>query len=107
MKKPEDVTSISEIELVPLRLKNGLTFFADCVLDGKYFLGGVAVFTRRDGSGFRCVYPTKKLINGKQIPLFYPIARDVGQEIEKAISLKATQLLTSDNFHFSVRKEHE
>lgn len=105
MKKFENLTSISEIELVPLRAKNGLTFFGSCVLDGKYFLGGVAVFTRRDGSGFRCVYPAKKLINGKQIPLFYPISQRVGQAIEKAISQKATQLLTSlDNFQLSDRK---
>ena len=84
---------ITEIELIPIRAKGGLTFFANCVLDGKYFVGNVAVFTRRDGSGFRCVYPTKVLSNGQQIPIFYPIDNQTGREIEVSISKEATKLL--------------
>ena len=87
------MTKISEIELTPIRGKSGLTFFASCVLDQKFFVGNIALFTKRDGSGFRCVYPTKVLSNGKQIPIFYPISESVGDTIQSAISHKATQLL--------------
>lgn len=87
------MTSVTEIELVPIRAKNGLTFFVSCVLDGKFFVGNIAVFTRLDGSGFRCVYPTKVLLNGQQIPIFYPIDRQTGHEIEATISQEATKLL--------------
>ncbi len=87
------MTKITEIELLPIKAKGGLTFFASCVLDSKYFVGNIAVFTKRDGSGFRCVYPTKVLKNGKQIPIFYPINEKVGEKIQTAISVKATQLL--------------
>lgn len=101
MKKFENVTSISEIELVPVRARNGLTFFSSCVLDGKFFVGNIAVYTRRDGNGFRCVYPTKVLNNGKQIPIFYPINNDVGRKIENAISQEASRLLQPDDRHYS------
>lgn len=85
--------TISEIELVPVRAKEGLTFFASCVLDGKYFVGNLAVFTLRDGSGFRVVYPTKVLRNGSQIPIFYPVDKSISAEIQRAISDEATKLL--------------
>ena len=90
------MTTITEIELIPIRAKEGLTFFANCVLDGKYFVGNIAVFSRRDGSGFRCVYPTKKLSNGKQIPIFYPISSDVRNIIEEVINREARKLLVPE-----------
>ncbi len=90
--------SVTEIELTPIKTKEGLTFFANCVLDGKYFIGSIAVFTRRDGTGFRCVYPTKVLRNGKQIPVFYPLTLELGQQVENAITKEAEKLLAPDNF---------
>ena len=95
---------ISEIELVPIRTKEGLTFFASCVLDDKYFIGNLAVFTLRDGSGFRIVYPTKMLRNGQQIPIFYPIDSEISSEIQKAISSEATKLLTPNDYQISQSK---
>lgn len=86
------MTKVTEIELTPVKTKAGLIFFANCVLDNKIFLGNIAVFTRLTG-GFRCVYPTKTLSNGKQIPIFHPLDNETGQEIEKAISEKAIKLL--------------
>lgn len=90
------MTNVTEIELVPIRAKDGLTFFANCLLDDKYFVGNIAVFTRRDGSGFRCVYPTKRLSNGKQIPIFYPISSEVGSVIEEVINREARKLLVPE-----------
>ena len=98
------MTKISEIELIPIRAKDGLTFFANCVLDGKYFIGNLAVFTLKDGSGFRVVYPTKMLRNGTQIPIFYPVDSEISAEIQKAISDKATQLLNPDSYQISQTK---
>lgn len=93
------MTTITEIQLVPMRTKNGLTFFASCVLDGKYFVGNLAIFTLRDGSGFRVVYPTKMLRNGSQIPIFYPVDKSISAEIQRAISSEATQLLNPDSIN--------
>lgn len=91
------MTIVAEIQLVPVKAKNGLTFFASCVLDGKYFVGNLAIFTLRDGSGFRVVYPTKVLRNGSQIPIFYPVNKSISAEIQRAISTEATKLLEPDN----------
>jgi len=99
------MTKISEIELIPIRAKDGLTFFASCVLDGKYFIGNLAVFTLRDGSGFRIVYPTKMLRNGSQIPVFYPVDSEISSEIQKAISNEATKLLTPNDYEINNSKE--
>lgn len=90
--------TISEIELVPVRAKEGLTFFASCILDRKYFVGNLAVFTLRDGSGFRIVYPTKMLRNGTQIPLFYPVDKEISAKIQNAISNEAIKLLTPNDY---------
>jgi len=89
----EKVVEISEIELLPIHTKKGLTFFASCVLDGRYFIGNIALFTRLNGKGFRCVYPTKVLANGSQISIFYPINKLTGTAIEKKLSEEATRLL--------------
>lgn len=88
---------ISDIQLVPARFKDGLAFFANFVLDGKYFIGNVAVYSLLDGSGFRLVYPDKKLPNGQQIPLFHPINRELGDEIQREVSAEAMRLLAVGN----------
>lgn len=85
-------TKITEIELVPVKADNGLVAFANFVLDGKLFLGNIAVYTRLNGRGFRCVYPTKKLANGQQIQLYYPINQQTSQAIEGVISARLTEL---------------
>jgi len=88
---------VNEIELIPVKFQEGLTFFANFILDEKYFLGNVAIYRLKDGSGFRLVYPTKKLTNGTQTPIFYPISKDIGQAIQDKVSLEAEKLLRESN----------
>lgn len=91
---------ITEIQLIPIRTDNGLTFFASFIIDNNFYVGNVAVFSKRDGTGFRCVYPTKKLKNDQQINSFYPINYEVGQQIEDAITKKSYELLTPKKENF-------
>lgn len=91
------MANINEIELIPIRASKGLTFFASFVLDNKYFVGNVAIYSKLDKPGeFRLVYPTKTLKNGRQIPVFYPIDHKVSDEIETEVSEKARELLSPD-----------
>ena len=76
---------ITEVEIYPLRPKEGLVGFASCVFDGKPSLNSIAIHTRADGTGYRLVYPAKVLPNGKVINTFYPITKEAGEEIEAAI----------------------
>lgn len=88
---------VTEIELIPIKAKQGLVFFGNFVLDNRYFVGNVAIYSKLDKPGeFRLVYPTKTLKNGRQIPVFYPIDHKVSDEIETAVSEKARELLSPD-----------
>lgn len=90
---------ISEIQIVPVKPQDGLIAFASFVLDKKYYLGSVAVYTRLNGDGFRLAYPTKKL-GDKSINIFYPINGEAGLAIEKAVSEKVKGLF-NENYHES------
>lgn len=76
---------ITEIEIYPIRPRNGLVAFASCLFDGKLSLNSIAIHTRADGTGYRLVYPAKVLPNGKVVNTFYPITKEAGAEIEAAI----------------------
>jgi len=82
---------ISEIQIIPVKPKDGLVAFASFVLDKKYYVSSVAVFTRLNGEGFRLVYPAKK-VNEKNINIFYPINTETGNAIERAISEKVSKM---------------
>jgi len=90
------MTHVSEVEIVPVKAVNGLVAFASCVLDDKLYLGSIAIYTRLNSEGYRCVYPTKKLPNGQQLQIYYPINQEANQVIEQAVSQKLNQLLTNN-----------
>lgn len=83
---------VSEVEIYPVRPKDGLVAFASCLFDNKLSLNSIAVHTRADGSGYRLVYPAKILPNGKVINTFYPINKEAGKEIEAAVIAKLEKL---------------
>lgn len=84
---------ISEIQILPVRPKDGLVAFASCLFNNSIVLQSIAIYTRADGSGYRLVYPTKILPNTKQINLFYPINKEIGSQIEKAIITEFENLM--------------
>lgn len=81
---------VSEVNIAPIKPSNGLVAFASVVLDDSLYLGSIGVHSRLDGS-FRITYPTKKLGN-KELNLYHPINRDVGNLIEQAVVSKCQQL---------------
>ncbi len=89
-KKMSNLTSVTEISITPIRPRDGLTAFASFVLDDKYFVAGVAIFTKLSG-GFRLVFPTRK-IGQTNLNLFNPIKREVGEIIERKVSEELTKL---------------
>lgn len=79
---------ISEINIVPVKPKDGLIGFASFVVDGNFYVGNIAIFSRLDGSGIRLVYPRKGAID-----CFHPIKKDVGLIIEQNVTKKLNSLL--------------
>jgi len=88
-------TTISEIQFCPVKPKDGLLGFVSFVTDGKFWMGSIAVFSRI-GGGYRLVYPTRK-IAGQNINIFHPIDKEVGSQIEIAVSKKLAEIL-SENY---------
>jgi len=78
--------SVQEIQITPLKAKNGLCGFVNFVIDERIFIGCVAIYTSLSSpKGFRLVYPTKKLGVGNQLSIVHPIDRSTGTILEKFI----------------------
>jgi hypothetical protein len=70
---------VTEINIIPIKPKNGHIAFASFVLFDQIYINSVAVYTRF-GGGIRLVYPRKK-----NIDICHPINHEFGQIIEKHI----------------------
>ena len=66
---------ISEIQIVPVKPKNGLIAFASCVINSQLYLGNIAIYTLLNKDDFRLVYPSKVVPTGKQINCTLSIER--------------------------------
>ena len=82
---------VSEIQIMPVKPRDGLIGFASFVLDNRYYVGSVGIFTRLNSSGYRLTFPTKK-VGEQNINLFHPITAEAGQTIERAITEKVSEL---------------
>lgn len=76
---------VSEVQIIPVKPKGGLVAFASCVINGQFYVGDIAVYTRPDGQDYRLVYPCKVLPNGKRINCFHPINQPAGECLKKAV----------------------
>jgi len=77
---------ISEVQIIPVRPKDGLIAFATCILCDCIYLGNIAVYTSpQNADGYRLVFPTRKLTNGKHIRIFHPITDEARKKILQAI----------------------
>ena len=82
---------ITEINIIPIKPKEGLIGFASIVLDNCLYLGSMGVYSRLDGTGYRITYPTKP-VSGRDLNIYHPISRELGKVIEEAITGKAREL---------------
>ncbi len=77
---------ITEINITPLKPQGSLLGFASFVLNGQFYVGGVAIHADFQNRGCRLVYITKKLKNGEDVPLFHPINKETAEKVQQAIS---------------------
>lgn len=77
---------ISEIQIIPVKPKDGLVAFASCVINNSLYIGNIAIYTSPTNTeGYRLVYPLKVLTNGKEINCVHPITKEAGETIAKSI----------------------
>jgi DNA-binding cell septation regulator SpoVG len=84
---------ITEVQIVPVKAKEGLVAFASIVFNDGFFLGSIGVHSKLDGTGFRLTYPTKKVGN-RNINIYHPINKVVSQAIEDAVFGKLKDVMT-------------
>ena len=84
MNNHEHIMKITDIQITPIKPKNGLVAFASITLENNLYLGFIGIHTKLDRSGYRITYPTKK-VGEKSLNIFYPLNRETSKMIEEAI----------------------
>ncbi|MFH1189523.1 MAG: septation protein SpoVG family protein [Candidatus Omnitrophota bacterium] len=85
---------ISEIQIIPVKPKDGLIAFVSFVANSQFYIGNVAIYTSPSASdGYRLVYPIKVLPNGKEINCVHPINRETGEQVKKSIVAKYQEVM--------------
>ncbi len=82
---------MSEIQIVPIKPRDGLVAFASFVLSGALYIGDVGIHVRPTGE-YRLVYPARTLPNGKVISAVHPIDRPTADAIQQAVVNKLESL---------------
>ena len=86
---------ISEIQVIPVKPKEGLVAFASCIVNKALYVGNIAIYTSPSTQeGFRLVYPVKTLPNGKEINCVHPINKEAGEAILKEIIRKFREVVS-------------
>lgn len=86
---------ISEIQIVPVKPKDGLVAFVSFTYDHAFYFASIGIYTRPQG-GYRLTYPTRKSPTCS-LPLFHPINREIASIIEAAVISKYEDI-TADAF---------
>jgi len=84
---------ITEIQIIPIKPRDGLIAFASIALENSLYLGSIGVHTRLNGSGYRITYPTKK-IGERNINIYHPINKETSKVIEEAIIAKVKKIFS-------------
>ena len=104
MKKENDKMmeiNLSEINIIPVKPRNGLLAFVSFILNNSFYVGDVALYSRLNQDGYRLCYPLKILANGVKVNCFHPITKEASQAIEKAVIERFEELM------MKVEKERE
>ncbi len=75
---------ISDVTISIVTPRDGLIAFASIVLECGFYVGGIAVHEKLDGTGYRLTYPTRKAAS-QTFNICHPITREASKVIERAI----------------------
>lgn len=89
---------ISDVTVTPVSPKGGLIAFASVVLGGGFYVGGIAVHERLDGTGYRLTYPTRKTAS-QTFNICHPITREASKAIEQAVFEKLKTVINQGCNH--------
>ncbi len=81
---------IKDIQIIPIKPKEGLVGFSSFVFDDSFYFGNIGIRTRLFG-GFRLSYPTRK-VGDKSLPIYHPINKKITDLIEQEIITKFEEI---------------
>lgn len=81
---------LTEIQIVPIKPKDGLVGFASFVLNNSFYICSVGIITKPKG-GYRLTYPTKNDYN-----ICYPINKSTAHRIETQVISKFEDVTNND-----------
>jgi len=87
-------TKVTEVTIIPIKPRNGLVALASCVIDNKFYVCSIGIYTKLNG-GYRLTYPNKKS-KENAINIFHPINKECGDAIEKEIINEYEKLVVAD-----------
>lgn len=87
---------VNEIQIIPVKPKDGLIAFCSFVLFDSLYCSSVGVFTRPSG-GYRLVYPTKR-VGTRDIDIYYPVTREIGLVIEEEVTKVIQDLMKNGRY---------
>ena len=87
---------ITEIQITPIKPKNGLVAFASFVLFESVYCSSIGIITRPQG-GYRLLFPTKK-VGDRNISIFNPINCDFGDHVTKEVIKTYEEVTNSDRY---------
>lgn len=90
---------VTEVHVTPIKPSEGLVAFASCVVEGQLYIGSLGVHRRLDGTGYRIIYPTKRL-GDRQLNYFNPITKEAGLAIEQAVVAKCFELFEKSDENY-------
>ena len=82
-------TRISDVQIIPVKPKDGLVAFANVLYDDNLFLSSIAIHTRPTG-GYRLSYPKKE--SRGSFNIFHPINTVIAKEIDDAVITKYKEI---------------
>lgn len=82
---------IEEVEVIPIKPKDGLIGFASLVFEKSFYFGCIGIYTRL-GGGYRLTYPIKQAGKGT-MNVFHPINPEVSKQLEEAVGNKYEEIM--------------
>ena len=75
---------INDVTISLVLPQNGLIAFASIVLQGGFYVTGIAIHEKLDRTGYRLTYPTRRTAN-QSFTICHPINYQASKAIEQAI----------------------
>lgn len=91
---------VTEIQIVPIKPKDGLIGFASVVLDASLCLTSIGIHQKLDGTGIRLTYPTKR-VGDRSMNIFHPITKELSAVVEEAVFAKFKDVMNKTNDRYN------